>query len=327
MLFSTLMLIFGTLVVISAVALASDTDMLQPASTITYNEDLTVNGTGRFNSVQIGAEGVGGVTYFNGTIVNVGETVPVTFGDDVRIDGEIWRGTSKGVGDGMPIKVSDTMVPTLDDINDLGWPQQRWQNIYYSQNLLGNNANFNGNLTLQPAGSNPRTNIKISANDPISLGILAGLNQNFKGIYHSSNIQNKELSFGEFRVKNFIESGTDVKFLGLTGYDRSRSQALLFGFAEDVNSNFENQITLAVGDISGQGKARLNISSDNLYLSGIKGARFKEVGTLTETPEGCKSGGDIIQSDSLVYGDTGSGNGLYLCMGNQLYEIDLTPVP
>jgi hypothetical protein len=74
-------------------AFAASVQDLQPAATITYNEDLTVNGTGRFNSVYIGKQDVGGVTFFNGTIVNStttgGVDNPVTFGDNVRIDGEI----------------------------------------------------------------------------------------------------------------------------------------------------------------------------------------------------------------------------------------------
>ncbi len=46
--------------------------------------------------VKIGDQGVGGVTQFNGTIINNTTTNglgnPVTFGDDVRIDGKLSRG-------------------------------------------------------------------------------------------------------------------------------------------------------------------------------------------------------------------------------------------
>lgn len=46
--------------------------------------------------VKIGQQGHGGVTFFNGTIVNDtttdGVQNPVTFGDDVRIDGKLMRG-------------------------------------------------------------------------------------------------------------------------------------------------------------------------------------------------------------------------------------------
>lgn len=87
-------LLMGVVAVASA---ALPADILQPAGTITYNEELVVNNTGRFNSIYVGKQGTGGVTFFNGTIVNSttddeGEGNPVTFGDDVRVDGYIYRG-------------------------------------------------------------------------------------------------------------------------------------------------------------------------------------------------------------------------------------------
>lgn len=325
MIFSTLILIFGTLFALSAVALASSADMLQPASTITYNEDLIVNGVGRFDSIHIGQEGVGGVTYFNGTIINVGDYVPVTFGDDVRVDGEIWRGTSKGVGDGMPIKVSDTMVPTLDDINDLGWPEQRWQNIYFSQNLLGNNANFNGNLTLQPAGISPDTNILLSAHEPFSLGYIPGNQKVFRGLYHSSNSKQTELAFGDMRVKNFIEQGTDIEFTGITGYDRENDDLFLFGFNEDKANNKRN-IALVAGDIEGNDDGDLYISSNHIKLDGLSEMRFRGVGNLSITGGECKADGKTVKGDTVVLGNAGSGDKLHMCSGSAWYEIGMTQV-
>lgn len=96
----------------AAFASASTADVLQPASDVVYDENLIVNGTGIFDSVRIGKQGVGGVTFFNGTIVNettneADEGNPVTFGDDVRIDGAIHRGETAGPGDGMQIKLND----------------------------------------------------------------------------------------------------------------------------------------------------------------------------------------------------------------------------
>ena len=99
---------------------AAPADVLQPAGTITYNEELVVNDTGRFDSIYIGKQDEGGVTFFNGTIVNstttntddaAGAEVenPVTFGDDVRIDGRIWRGETSGSGDDMPTIILDDM--------------------------------------------------------------------------------------------------------------------------------------------------------------------------------------------------------------------------
>ena len=100
-LLGTIAIVFGVFA-FAAFASASTADVLQPASDVVYDENLIVNATGIFDSVRIGKQDVGGVTFFNGTIVN--ETTdassngnPVTFGDDVRIDGEIWRGEKGGV--------------------------------------------------------------------------------------------------------------------------------------------------------------------------------------------------------------------------------------
>ena len=97
------MVTLGVLVVVG-VASASTVEILQPASTQTFNEKVQINGdleaTGTISfpaGVHIGQQGTGGVTFFNGTIINdttdsAGEGNPVTFGDDVRIDGYIYRG-------------------------------------------------------------------------------------------------------------------------------------------------------------------------------------------------------------------------------------------
>jgi len=67
--------------------------------------------------LRVGTQGEGGVTYFNGTIIN--ETTgdnnadnPVTFGDNVRIDGRVYRGATAGTGDTMPFIVNDNMEVT-----------------------------------------------------------------------------------------------------------------------------------------------------------------------------------------------------------------------
>jgi len=102
---------------------------LQPAQDIEYAETLIVP------SIKIGKQGVGGVTFFNGTIINNttndGANNPVTFGDDLRVDGGIYRGPSKGTSDGQPIKVYDTMVPGLDNINDMGSSSLGWKDAYF----------------------------------------------------------------------------------------------------------------------------------------------------------------------------------------------------
>lgn len=134
--------ILGSMVVVVAffmfagIASASTAEIIQPASII-YNENMTVNGELNVKSLRVGSEGVGGVTYFNGTIVNVGQDIPVTFGDDVRIDGEIWRGPSKGQADGQPLKFSDSLTPTDTNNYNLGFSNKRWKDLYLAGLLYG----------------------------------------------------------------------------------------------------------------------------------------------------------------------------------------------
>lgn len=145
--------VFSGCLLLAGIAAASDANVLQPAAVITYNEDLEVNATGRFDSVYIGKQGVGGVTFFNGTIINSttdsgGADLPVTFGDGVRIDGEIWRGPSKGTTDGQPLKISDSVIPTLTNTNSFGSAANMWKDIYYAGNLTGGGASFSEDVSI-----------------------------------------------------------------------------------------------------------------------------------------------------------------------------------
>lgn len=102
-------------IAITNIAHASTMEVLQPASDITYNENLIVKGTANVYSLRVGAQGFGGVTFFNGTIVNettdvdTGNEMPVTFGDDVRIDGRLWRGENAGTSDDSPFIINDNV--------------------------------------------------------------------------------------------------------------------------------------------------------------------------------------------------------------------------
>lgn len=97
----------------SSVVASSAAEQLQPASDIEYTETLIVP------SIKIGKQDVGGVTFFNGTIVNstTGENDtdnPVTFGDNVRIDGRAFRGETAGPGldDDRPFIINDDVEIT-----------------------------------------------------------------------------------------------------------------------------------------------------------------------------------------------------------------------
>jgi hypothetical protein len=94
--------------VVYAASLRNITSTLNGADGDTFQLD----GTLTVKSLKIGQQSIGGVTFFNGTIVNnttnaAGTDNPVTFGDNVRIDGAIHRGTTAGTGDSQPVKIND----------------------------------------------------------------------------------------------------------------------------------------------------------------------------------------------------------------------------
>ena len=76
-----------------------------------------INDTLQVNSLKVGQQGIGGVTYFNGTIINEtttdGADNPVVFGDSVRIDGQVYRGATPGTSDYYtPFKINDNVEIT-----------------------------------------------------------------------------------------------------------------------------------------------------------------------------------------------------------------------
>lgn len=71
-----------------------------------------LNGTLLVDSIKVGAQGVGGVTYFNGTIANGTTNTnntdnPITIGDNLRVDGTFYRGKTEGPSDGLELKLND----------------------------------------------------------------------------------------------------------------------------------------------------------------------------------------------------------------------------
>lgn len=168
-----LIAVFAFVLVFSNQAFATDVNELQPAvpgELVIYNEAIHINGPNTLYvggpayfpaGIHVGANTTGGVTYFNGTIVNNtshtydGVGIPVTIGDDLRVDGEIWRGTSKGTSDNMPVKFSDSVVPTLTGVNTLGDSDLHWSEVW-TDKLQGENVITEENLnsTNDPAAGN-----------------------------------------------------------------------------------------------------------------------------------------------------------------------------
>lgn len=79
----------------------------------TSGDTFDLDGTLIVDSLKVGGS-KGGVTFFNGTILNNttgtgGADNPVAFGDNVRIDGRVYRGSTAGTSDNQPFIVNDNM--------------------------------------------------------------------------------------------------------------------------------------------------------------------------------------------------------------------------
>lgn len=155
---STFLVVGAGIFVMVGLAGAASVSELQPAATVTINEEFVVNSTGRFDSVYIGKQATGGVTFFNGTIINnttssddaAGEAEagnPVTFGDDVRIDGAIWRSTANDGGTS-PVKVYDDMTVNGNITGDYIYSD----NLVYGQNVQATYSLFARDMRLTPIG-------------------------------------------------------------------------------------------------------------------------------------------------------------------------------
>jgi hypothetical protein len=100
-------------------------------STQVASATQVINDALQVKSLKVGQQGVGGVTYFNGTIINettdatTGADMPLTVGDGLRVDGVISRGASAESGDETPVKFED-------DVNVNG--------LLYANGIVANGA-------------------------------------------------------------------------------------------------------------------------------------------------------------------------------------------
>ncbi|MFH2105052.1 MAG: hypothetical protein ABII72_02330, partial [Parcubacteria group bacterium] len=151
--FGALVMFFSILVIIGT-ASAAPADQIQPASSAEKPaQDVTYTETVIAPSIKIGAEGVGGVTFFNGSIVNSttsdGADNPVTLADNIRIDGRVWRGAIAGpeVDGSTPFIINDNLqvLGTIQGSNLIGAGQLSTSNSGSTGQVLS--LNSSGALT------------------------------------------------------------------------------------------------------------------------------------------------------------------------------------
>jgi len=247
---SFLIAVFGIFTLAGSIS-ATTADQLQPAATITHNEDLVVNGTGTFSSLRVGREGEGGVTFFNGTIVNSttteGEDNPITFGDNVRIDGSLFR---TEIGGDNALRVADSILPAATNLNDLGSSDLRFKDLYLSGNLTGSVINPNN----------------ISASDSPSSGEVLSYNSDseFEWIDNSSS---------ESGIKAKVYIGTDRECERYWTYDSSEiscsvdqiGSSDVYDYYIEFEFRVDNKYWLVDSNIR-DGKSNLDISSNNVLV-------------------------------------------------------------
>ncbi|MFH1598262.1 MAG: hypothetical protein ABIB97_04315 [Patescibacteria group bacterium] len=112
---TTFSVVVSSIVICSGIVYAATHDITSQLGG-SSGDSFDVQGTMLFDSIKVGRQDEGGVTFFNGTIVNNtttgGADNPVTFGDNVRIDGRVYRGSSPGTSDTQPFIVNDKMQVT-----------------------------------------------------------------------------------------------------------------------------------------------------------------------------------------------------------------------
>ncbi|MFH2105054.1 MAG: hypothetical protein ABII72_02340 [Parcubacteria group bacterium] len=213
--------ILGTLVMtlgvfaVAGVVSAAPADVIQPASVITYNEEVVVNSTLRTDSIVIGSAeaGVGGVTFFNGSIVNnsVDEdgasTIAVTLADDVRIDGLLYR---TEIGGDDPLKLADTIRPQPTATYDLGTAANEFRSAYFSGTV--NTAALSAEtlaLTGALTGTTATLTGALTGTTATLTGALTGATATFSGDVAASGDINQDMA-DNGAVKAMVEIDGDA---------------------------------------------------------------------------------------------------------------------
>lgn len=209
---------------------AAVSDELQPASTV--EGPASIGGVGQFDSLKVGSQGTGGVTYFNGTIVNEttndsGGGIPITMGDDLRIDGVVWRGPSKGTSDSKALRIADALHPAMDDINDIGSGDYRWQDLYLSGTAtmetlsVHGDGEVRGTLTIEALSGEVITGENIEAGTITGEDLDTSADFTIGGLTTSGDIVQDPDGFGAAKALVQVNGNASCAILQSWTYDGS----------------------------------------------------------------------------------------------------------
>lgn len=147
----------GFAVIVQAITINGSSQLgAGSADTLMFESNSLFTGTThQFPSITIGKQGVGGVTFFNGTIVNStvkddGSDNPVTFGDSIRIDGRIFRGAKQGPEtDGVNPTLVDDNFETSGNARAKGMLTVDGASTLTGDTTIGGNTNISKNTTIE----------------------------------------------------------------------------------------------------------------------------------------------------------------------------------
>ena len=312
----TVVVVLGIFIITSMVS-AATTNTIQPASVYTIDDELQVmNNTSRFKSVYIGEQGAGGVTFFNGTIINNttdddGAGVPVTFGDDIRIDGRVFRGATAGtnVGDSKPFVINDNaeVLGTLTVADLLG------------TGVVSSNNIADGTITSADLANNAVTSAKIAdgavANSDIASNAVTS-SKIYDGTIASGDIASSAVTGSKIAssavTENKLGTGavTSTKIYDgtITNTDVSSSAALSW-------SKLATGTSSRLLTTNGSGVV---ISATNLYFNGT------DLGIGTTDPETSLEVDGVIKTSERTVAAAGTCNvdtegGVYYDSGDSCF--------
>lgn len=259
-----------------------------------------LNGTLLVDSIKVGSQGVGGVTYFNGSIVNSttdsnNADNPITFGDNVRIDGEIWRGSTKGPGDNFPIKLNDDVRVfgdlTIDSGKTITVSGVSWSGAAFGPNEIADTTQRVA-LPLSAFYRDPNdtpTSLSGSSGDPL---LLYAANQGL---------------FARFtRTTNATTGDIGTQFIVPADYASGGKFKVLLDTSAAIVTNWDIDFEVSISQVSGTGAWDADMD-DETAVDVSDSPNVPRIITLTPRDQADFSAGDTVFFRLFPANHTGAG--------------------